>query len=96
MILIPWRRKGANIVQRLVDLRNPAISLLVTMSSYFDRDIAIILINDIAICAEDTGELLLQKIYQKADIMCAMAWIVKGHHFYDVLIARQMNGDRLL
>ena len=51
--------------------------------------------NDVAICMEDILELIYQRHYQNADMTCAMDWTYVGPNptFYDVWIARGMNGD---
>jgi hypothetical protein len=80
-------------VAALASLRNLALSPLTKNTSSFSPDTTVIFINDIAICAEDILELLHQRIHQKADMMCGMDWIEHGENFYDVWIARTMDGD---
>ncbi|KAL8763569.1 MAG: hypothetical protein Q9184_000696 [Pyrenodesmia sp. 2 TL-2023] len=55
----------------------------------------IVFINDVSLCMEDILELIHQRQKQKADMICAMDWVYLGDNptFYDVWIARGMNGD---
>ncbi|KAL9614057.1 MAG: hypothetical protein Q9167_001411 [Letrouitia subvulpina] len=101
------RAKGGNRVKALAELRNQAISPLIRMHSQRntelgakiqsddENDITVIFLNDVAICMEDILELIYQRDHQKADMTCAMDWTYVGPDptFYDVWIARGMNGD---
>ena len=84
---------GSNRIQALADLRNAALAPLHDTPSRFDMDTTIIFINDVAICMEDILELVHQRVYQKADMTCAMDWINDASLFYDVWISRQITGD---
>jgi alpha-1,3-mannosyltransferase len=55
----------------------------------------VIYFNDVAICVDDILELIHQRIWQNADMTCAMDWTYVGRDptFYDVWIARGMTGD---
>jgi Cryptococcal mannosyltransferase 1 len=81
-------------VATLAFLRNLALSPLTkTTTSFSSESTIIFIINDVVICAEDILELLHQRIHQNADMMYGMDWIERGQNFYDVWIARTMNGD---
>ena len=80
-------------VQALAELRNQVLSPLLDRPQEFDPNTVIIFINDVSLCVEDILELLHQRVYQSADMTCAMDWINNGSLFYDVWISRQMNGD---
>ncbi|KAI4112328.1 MAG: hypothetical protein LQ338_008323 [Usnochroma carphineum] len=58
-------------------------------------DTTIIFINDVSLCMEDILELIHQRQKQTADMVCGMDWVYLGPNptFYDVWIARGMNGD---
>ncbi|MCJ1281688.1 hypothetical protein MMC26_001010 [Xylographa opegraphella] len=79
----------------LAELRNQVLQPLLHQSNLYSRDTTIIFINDVSICMEDILELIQQRVYQNADMTCAMDWIYVGRDptFYDVWIARGMNGD---
>lgn len=85
--------ENADRIARLAELRNLALSPLTQHPGNFSPDATVIFSNDVALCVNDILELLHQRIYQKADMMCAMDWIEHGYNFYDVWISRQMNGD---
>jgi len=82
-------------VKALAELRNLAIQPLVDHPEQYSSDSTVIFINDVALCMEDILELIHQRLYQKADMTCAMDWTYVGPDptFYDVWIARGMNGD---
>ena len=83
-------------IKALAELRNEALQPLL---DYTDQSITdastVIFINDVAICMEDILELIYQREFQSADMTCAMDWTYVGPDptFYDVWIARGMNGD---
>lgn len=84
-------------IRALADLRNQALQPLIDR---YDKgsstdDTTIIFLNDVAICSEDILELIHQRHYQNADMVCGMDWTYVGPDptFYDVWIARGMNGD---
>lgn len=101
------RAKGGNRIKALAELRNQAIEPLIQMHSERNTelgarsqpddgaDTTVIFLNDVAICMEDILELIYQRDHQKADMTCAMDWTYVGPDptFYDVWIARGMNGD---
>lgn len=84
-------------IEALAELRNQALQPL--MDHYDEGDstdeTTIIFLNDVAICSEDILELIHQRHYQDADMVCGMDWTYVGADptFYDVWIARGMNGD---
>ncbi|KAL5354268.1 hypothetical protein ACLOAV_000356 [Pseudogymnoascus australis] len=82
-------------IEALASLRNLALEPLINNPSQYAPDTAVIFVNDVAICMEDMLELVHQRIFQKADMTCAMDWsdIDPAPIFYDIWIARTMNGD---
>ena len=84
-------------IKALAELRNQALQPLVDryQEETSTDDITIIFLNDVAICSEDILELIHQRHYQNADMVCGMDWTYVGPDptFYDVWIARGMNGD---
>ncbi|KAL9037936.1 MAG: hypothetical protein Q9214_005484 [Letrouitia sp. 1 TL-2023] len=101
------RAKGGNRIKALAELRNQAIEPLLHMHTERITELGaraqpdngtnttVIFVNDVAICMEDILELIYQRDHQKADMTCAMDWTYVGPDptFYDVWIARGMNGD---
>ncbi|KAL8923555.1 MAG: hypothetical protein Q9208_004501 [Pyrenodesmia sp. 3 TL-2023] len=80
----------------LAKLRNLALQpLFENVSDTASSDTTIVFINDVSLCMEDILELIHQRQKQKADMVCAMDWVYLGDNptFYDVWIARGMNGD---
>lgn len=89
----------------LSDLRNMALAPLIRSPTQFDTNTTVVFINDVALCMEDILELVHQRFEQKADMTCGMDYVnpedsngkqgVFGDlaMFYDVYIARQINGD---
>lgn len=55
----------------------------------------LVFVNDVAICPDDLLELIHQRKIQEADMTCGMdwSWTRKYSPFYDVWVARQINGD---
>ncbi|KFY20266.1 hypothetical protein V491_03859 [Pseudogymnoascus sp. VKM F-3775] len=82
-------------IEGLAGLRNLALEPLLKNSSQYSPETAVIFVNDVAICMEDMLELVHQRVFQKADMTCAMDWsdIEPAPIFYDIWIARAMNGD---
>ncbi|KAL9101069.1 MAG: hypothetical protein Q9163_003632 [Psora crenata] len=83
-------------IDALAKLRNQALQPLLDHADQTLTDATtVIFINDVAICMEDILELIHQRNYQNADMTCAMDWTHVGPEptFYDVWIARGMNGD---
>ncbi|KAK1752856.1 cryptococcal mannosyltransferase 1-domain-containing protein [Echria macrotheca] len=83
-------------IARLAELRNLAVQPLLTSPTLFSpSNTTVLFLNDVAICPEDTLELVHQRRRLGADMTCAMDWTYVGRDptFYDVWIARGMNGD---
>ncbi|KFY92655.1 hypothetical protein V500_04105 [Pseudogymnoascus sp. VKM F-4518 (FW-2643)] len=82
-------------IEALAGLRNLALEPLTNNPSQYSPDTAVIFVNDVATCMEDMLELVHQRLFQKADMTCAMDWsdIDPAPIFYDIWIARAMNGD---
>jgi alpha-1,3-mannosyltransferase len=82
-------------IESLAALRNLALEPLVNNSNQYSPDTAVIFINDVAICIDDLLELVHQRVFQKADMTCAIDWsdIDPAPVFYDIWIARAINGD---
>lgn len=91
----PTGDKGNKRIQALAKLRNLAVKPLVDHSEQYSQNATVIFLNDVAICMEDILELIHQRLYQKADMTCGLDWTFVGQDptFYDVWIARGMNGD---
>lgn len=75
-----------NRIQALADLRNLALKPLRDNFDRFSQDATVIFLNDVSICMEDILELIHQRIFQEADMTCAMDWTYVGSDptFYDV------------
>ncbi|KAG6991354.1 hypothetical protein G7Y79_00053g088370 [Physcia stellaris] len=91
----PGKENNLQRINALAELRNIALQPLVDDAEQYDANVTVIFLNDVAICMEDILELIHQRQYQQADMTCAMDWTYLGPHptFYDVWIARTMNGD---
>lgn len=91
----PGKENDRNRISALAELRNIALQPLVNNAEQYDPNVTVIFLNDVSICMEDILELVHQRQYQQADITCAMDWTFVGPDptFYDVWIARGMNGD---
>ncbi len=91
----PTAGNGYDRIKALAELRNEALRPLVDHPDQYSTDVTVLFMNDVAICMEDILELLHQRLYQNADMTCAMDWTYVGRDptFYDVWIARGMNGD---
>ncbi|KAL8790821.1 MAG: hypothetical protein Q9213_000445 [Squamulea squamosa] len=87
--------EGGDRIKALSELRNQALQPLVDLQLGNDTDVTVVFVNDVAICMEDILELIRQRQRQNADMTCAMDWTYVGPDptFYDVWIARGMNGD---
>ncbi|ROV91663.1 hypothetical protein VMCG_09266 [Cytospora schulzeri] len=64
----------------------------------FAEDATVVFLNDVAACTEDILELLHQRVFQEADMTCAMDWYYPGGRdapsiFYDVWISRTLSGN---
>lgn len=79
----------------LAELRNQALQPLMSHPVSSPENTTVIFLNDVSICMEDILELIHQRQYQLADMVCPMDWTYVGPDptFYDVWIARGMNGD---
>ena len=90
----PWAA-GGDRIKALSELRNQALQPLIDLHLAGDTDVTVVFLNDVAICMEDILELIHQRHRQNADMTCAMDWTYVGRDptFYDVWIARGMNGD---
>ncbi|KAI4170768.1 MAG: hypothetical protein LQ343_004730 [Gyalolechia ehrenbergii] len=86
---------GSDRIKALSELRNQALRPLIHGDLGQNANTTVIFINDVAICMEDILELIHQRRYQSAHMTCAMDWTYVGLDptFYDVWIARGMNGD---
>jgi alpha-1,3-mannosyltransferase len=82
-------------IKALAELRNQALEPMFEHPEQYSREATIIFVNDVSICSQDILELIHQRVYQKADMTCAMDWTYVGVDptFYDVWIARGMTGD---
>lgn len=84
-------------IKALAELRNQALQPLLDHADKVapKNTTTVIFMNDVALCMEDILELIHQRQYQNADMTCAMDWTYVGPDptFYDVWIARGMNGD---
>jgi alpha-1,3-mannosyltransferase len=85
-------------VKRLAELRNLALKPLTTYPFQYRDDTTVVFLNDVSICMEDILELIHQRMFQGADMTCAMDWTFVGQDptFYDVWKARGMNGDSFI
>ncbi|KAI9740905.1 MAG: hypothetical protein M1818_004511 [Claussenomyces sp. TS43310] len=86
---------AADRVEALAGLRNLALENLVSYPEWYSPNATVIFLNDVVICVNDILELVHQRVLQKADMTCAMDWTYVGPDptFYDVWVARGMNGD---
>jgi len=86
---------GRDRIKVLAELRNEALLPLSKQPELYSQSTTVIFLNDVAICMDDILELIHQRLSQAADMTCAMDWTYVGANptFYDVWIARGMNGD---
>ncbi|RFU77788.1 glycosyltransferase family 69 [Trichoderma arundinaceum] len=84
-----------NRIAKLAKLRNMPLEPIFQKTISIAEDASVIFLNDVAACPEDILELILQKQTLNADMTCAMDWTYAGDEptFYDVWIARGINGD---
>lgn len=83
-------------IPKLTELRNLALKPLLDKPKRFSlENTTVIFLNDVVICPEDILELLYQRIQLQAGVTCAMDWTYVGKDptFYDVWIARTIQGD---
>lgn len=98
--------QGNDRFQSLATLRNLALAPLLDPSTTAtptdantNTNTTILFINDVALCPDDILELAHQRLYQNADMACAMDWTgsyepgANPPTFYDVYVARARNGD---
>ncbi|KAE9376880.1 glycosyltransferase family 69 protein [Stipitochalara longipes BDJ] len=87
--------KHGDRIEALAALRNLALEPLVNNPSHYSPDTAVIFLNDVAICMDDILELVHQRVFQEADMTCALDWsdINPAPIFYDIWVARAINGD---
>lgn len=87
--------EDADRVKSLAELRNLALEPLRQYPKDYAPDTTAIFLNDVALCMEDILELIHQRRYQHADMVCGMDWIYLSPNptFYDVWIARDMSGN---
>ncbi|KAH8812979.1 alpha-1,3-mannosyltransferase CMT1 [Xylogone sp. PMI_703] len=86
---------GNDRIKTLAELRNKALRPLVDNPDRYSHEATVVFLNDVSICLQDILELIHQRLYQGADMTCAMDWTYVGQDptFYDVWIARGMTGD---
>ena len=86
-----WKHR----IQTLAFLRNLALDPLVNAPTGYAPNTTVIFLNDVAACPTDILELIHQRDFQEADMTCGMDWDYHlGHStFYDVWIARAINGE---
>jgi alpha-1,3-mannosyltransferase len=85
-------------ISGLAELRNMALAPLMNETEarkYSPSNTTVAFINDVAICTEDILELFHQRRQLQADMVCAFdwTWVNPGPSFYDVWVAKGMNGD---
>ncbi|KAH7015388.1 alpha-1,3-mannosyltransferase CMT1 [Ilyonectria destructans] len=82
-------------IQKLAELRNLALRPLIDYADRVTDTTTALFLNDVAICTEDILELLFQRTALGAKMTCAMDWTYVGQDptFYDVWVARGINGD---
>jgi alpha-1,3-mannosyltransferase len=86
------KAEGGDRIRALAELRNQALLPLTHNPGEYAADSTVVFVNDVSLCMEDLLELVHQRIYQKADMTCAMDWIFEGGSFYDVWVSRGING----
>ena len=91
----PWE-DGHDRITELAKLRNFALAPLYAQHQRWSTDATVVFINDVSICTDDILELVYQKHFQKADMVCAMDWDNLGTTYYDSWIGRSMNGDMFI
>jgi alpha-1,3-mannosyltransferase len=87
--------KDGDRIERLAELRNMALQPMLEDGNRYTANTTVVFLNDVAICMEDILELVHQREFLAADMTCAMDWTYAGQDptFYDVWVARGMNGD---
>ncbi|KJR84178.1 alpha-1,3-mannosyltransferase [Sporothrix schenckii 1099-18] len=88
--------KEGDRIAKLAELRNLALQPLLDGNvPGADQDTTVVFLNDVAACTEDILELVHQRRRLGADMTCGLDWVYVGRDptFYDVWVARGMNGD---
>jgi alpha-1,3-mannosyltransferase len=82
-------------IEKLAALRNMALNPLRAYHDQFSDSSVVIFLNDVAACPDDILELIHQRVFQSADMTCAMDWVDDNPDplFYDIWIARGITGD---
>jgi alpha-1,3-mannosyltransferase len=83
-------------ISSLAALRNLALQPLFEHRDQVTKDTTVIFSNDVTAGPDGILELVYQRRFLGADMTCAMDWNLKSPRFYDVWIARGMNGDSFL
>lgn len=85
-----WRFR----IETLSGLRNLAMEPFVQHADEIAEDATVIFLNDVSICREDILELIHQREFQQADMICGMDWAMYAQPvYYDAWIGRGINGD---
>ncbi|CAK7204180.1 hypothetical protein SEUCBS139899_006934 [Sporothrix eucalyptigena] len=87
--------KQGDRIAKLAELRNMALQPLLDNAHLYSTETTVVFLNDVAACTEDILELVYQRQQLDADMTCGMDWVYVGRDptFYDVWVARGMNGD---
>ncbi|KAL9113896.1 MAG: hypothetical protein Q9227_002030 [Pyrenula ochraceoflavens] len=82
-------------IEILASLRNQALSPLTSNPHLYTTNTTILFLNDVLPCPDDLLELIHQRHVQSAHMTCGMDWttLARDPTFYDVWVARGMNGD---
>ncbi|KAF5679407.1 alpha-1,3-mannosyltransferase CMT1 [Fusarium heterosporum] len=80
-------------IASLAALRNLALLPLHEHRHQFTKDTTVVFSNDVTACPDDLLELIYQRKSLEADMTCAMDWNLEEPRFYDIWIARDINGD---
>ncbi|KAF4997583.1 hypothetical protein FGRMN_3788 [Fusarium graminum] len=83
-------------IESLAALRNLALQPLHENRDRITKDTTVIFSNDVTACPDDLLELIYQRKSLGADMTCAMDWNLENPRFYDIWIARDMNGDAFI
>lgn len=85
---------GDRIVQ-MAALRNLALAPLQQPSLGADANTTVVFLGDVAICIDDILELVHQRIFQNADMTCALDWEYLGEDptFKGIRVSRTMKGE---
>lgn len=87
-------------IDALAELRNLALKDLYEHPDSYAPDTTVIFSNDVSLCMEDILELVHQRIFQGADMTCAMDWFVDPDNFragyYDLWVGRDLTGEMFM